>query len=305
MLSRRNFVLGCMASSSLIPLRVGFASAGVNRQVKIIPSTSEKINPIGMGTWITFNVGRDEHLLYQRTKVLSAFFELGGQLIDSSPMYGSSEKVVGHGLEHLTSSRRTFAATKTWSSSVEEGRRQFEDSQTLWGRRQLDLLQVHNLVAWKDQLAMLRELKEQKLVRYIGVTTSHGRRHGELEKIIKSESLDFIQLTYNILDREAERSLLPMAQDKGVAVIANRPFQGGRLFNQLRNHALPSWHAEIGCMNWAQFFLRYIISHPAITCAIPATTQTAHMRQNMQSANPLPLPDEKQRSKMTRYLETL
>lgn len=302
-LDRRSFLLGSMASASLLATPDVWAGKRTRHLQKTIPSTLELINPIGMGTWITFNVGRDKHLLYERTKVLSTFFSLGGQLIDSSPMYGSSERVIGHALGHLTHAQNLFSATKTWSNSVAEGKRQFEDSQMLWERRQLDLVQVHNLVAWQDQLAMLSELKQQKLIRYVGVTTSHGRRHEELRKIIESQNIDFVQVTYNVLDREVETELLPLARDKGIAVIANRPFQGGRLFQRVTNKPLPRWSAELGCENWAQYFLRFIISHPAVTCTIPATSKTSHMQQNMQAALNMELPKEKQRKKMLNYLQ--
>lgn len=302
---RRSFMLGSLATAGLLTSPGAWAGKRVRHLQKTIPSTLELINPIGMGTWITFNVGRDEQLLYERTKILSAFFSLGGQLIDSSPMYGSAERVVGQALAHLTHAQNLFSATKTWTNSVQEGKRQFEDSQMLWERRQLDLVQVHNLVGWRDQLAMLSELKQQKLIRYIGVTTSHGRRHEELQKILTTQNVDFVQLTYNVLDREAESDLLPLARDKGIAVIANRPFQGGRLFNRIANSPFPEWAAELGCGNWAQFFLRFIISHPAITCAIPATSQLSHMQENMQSAFSFELPNEKQRQKMLNYLQGL
>lgn len=296
-------MIGSLASAGLLsspPLLAGRHPAHLK---KVIPGTKESINPIGMGTWITFNVGRDEHLIYERTKVLSTFFSMGGQMIDSSPMYGSSEMVVGNALNHLTHTRKLFSATKTWSNSAHEGRRQFGDSQMLWERRKLDLVQVHNLVAWPEQLAMLRELKQQKLIRYIGVTTSHGRRHEELLKIMQNEAIDFVQLTYNAIDRNAEETLLPLALEQGIAVIANRPFQGGNVFRHIRSKPIPNWCSELGIENWAQYFLRFIISHPAITCAIPATSKVAHMQENMGAASPGPLPDHIQRKKMLNYLQ--
>lgn len=297
---RRNLIKAGIALS-VFPLS-GFPSWSVaNTAGCKIHLSGEKLFPIGMGTWITFNVGRDKYLRKQRTRVLQTFFEHGGQLIDSSPMYGSSEQVVGHALSKLKNNKRLFSATKTWTSSVSEGRKQFANSQHFWGTKTFDLVQVHNLVAWREQLAMLQELKEQGLVRYLGVTTSHGRRHEELEKILETVPLDFIQLTYNIFDREAEKRLLPLALEKGVSVIANRPFRGGSLINSITNTPLPAWHLEAGCYNWAQMFLRFIVSHPAITCAIPATSRVEHMVENMQSINSVPFPDQRLRQKMFDY----
>ncbi|REL28770.1 aldo/keto reductase [Thalassotalea euphylliae] len=258
-----------------------------------------------MGTWITFNVGDDILLRNERTKVLETFFKLGGEMVDSSPMYGSAEAVMGYALNHIQSPAKLFAATKTWTSSPSEGKQQFVNSQQLWQQARFALLQVHNLVAWQQHLPMLRELKQQGLTKYIGVTTSHGRRHRELAKIMSNEAIDFVQLTYNILDREVENELLPLAQDKGIAVIANRPFQGGRLMQRFEQKPLPSWAIALGCENWPQYLLRFIISHPAVTCAIPATSKVAHMQENMSAANPMALPNATQRQQMVTYLNTL
>ena len=281
-------------------------SAGkTNTLLKQIPTSGESISPIGMGTWITFNVGNDIELRNQCAQVLNTFFALGGQMVDSSPMYGSSEAVLGYCFEQLNNEQNLFAATKTWTSSVSTGKQQFADSQNFWRQAQFDLLQVHNLVNWQQHLPVLQEFKRDRLVRYIGVTTSHGRRHSELIKIMKSQPIDFIQLTYNMLDREAEQQVLPLAQDRGIAVIANRPFQGGRLMDRFSGEKLPNWAADVGCFNWAQFFLRFIISHPAMTCAIPATSQVVHMKENMAALNDGPLANEKQRQQMLSYLATL
>ena len=225
-------------------------------------------------------------------------------MVDSSPMYGSSEEVVGYCLDKLNKHAEVFAASKTWTPSDSQGLAQFKDSQTLWRQKKLDLMQVHNLLNWQEHLAMLKELKAQGLIRYIGVTTSHGRRHGELQGIIENEEIDFVQLTYNMDDRKAEQQILPLAQEKGVAVIANRPLQGGRLIEHTLGKPLPTWAADLACHNWAQFFLKFVVSHPAISCAIPATSKLAHMGQNM-AAGRAELPSPKQRQRMLSYLQSV
>lgn len=260
----------------------------------VIPKTGEMLPAIGMGTWITFNVGRNLILRKRRTNVLQAFFSAGGKLVDSSPMYGASEFVVGEGLKR-TGTGNLFSATKTWTSSGEEGKQQFADSQSLWGLEKFDLLQVHNLVAWRKHFPYLRELKQQGTIRYLGITTSHGRRGEEVKRILQTEYVDFLQLTYNIADRETEAELIPLAREKGVAVICNRPFQGGRLPRICDGHPVPPWAVELGCKTWPQLLLKYVISTPGVTAAIPATSKVAHMQENMLSLRG-ELPNEQQRS---------
>lgn len=263
---------------------------------KKIPSSGESIPVIGMGTWITFNVGANPDARNDRTEVLKTFFKLGGGMVDSSPMYGSAEEVMGHALKGLGQPQAAlFSATKVWTSG--DGKEQIADSFKLWNVNQFDLFQVHNLMNWEEHLPYLLELKKQGKIRYVGITTSHGRRHAELEKLILEQPLDFVQLTYNMLDREVEQRLLPAALEKGVAVIANRPFQGGNLFNELAHKPLPKSAQAIGCKNWAQYFLKFVVSHPAVTCAIPATSQFAHMHENM-GAMRGKLPTAKQRETM-------
>lgn len=303
---RRRFLqqLGAISVATLLPGRLLAKTAPVDRALKTIPSTGEQIPAIGMGSYITFNVGASERLRRDRLEVLKAFFEHGGGMIDSSPMYGTSEAVLGHCLERLPGNHNLFSATKIWTSKEAEGPQQMKDSEKLWGLSEFDLQQVHNLVNWPAHLKYLGKLKEAGRIRYLGVTTSHGRRHRELETILRNEPIDFVQLTYNILDRETEERLIPLAQERGVAVIANRPFQGGRLMDRFQDKALPEWRDEVGVKNWADFFLKFIISHPGVTCAIPATSQVAHMHENM-GALTGPLPDQAGRQRMLAYLETL
>lgn len=264
---------------------------------RTIPSSSKTIPVIGMGTWLTFSIGDDSASRAVRVEILREFFNRGGVVIDSSPMYGSSQEVIGYCLQRLSNTGNLFAATKVWTPGRWLGIRQMVASLRLWGTVRFDLMQVHNLLDSKNHLPTLQEWKEQGRIRYLGVTTSHGRRHAKLEKIMREQPLDFVQFTYNILDREAEQRLLPLAQDRGIAVIINRPFQGGNLFGLVQGKPLPDWTNEFDCKNWAQFFLKFIVAHPAVTCTIPATSKVAHMQENMGALYGR-LPDEPMRRKM-------
>lgn len=307
-LSRRQFLI--IAGLAGLALKSQFlfantsgtsASSPITRR---IPGTDEVIPAIGMGTWITFNVGGDTKLVEQRTEVLRTFFDLGGTVVDGSPMYGSASDVVGEALEALGARDRVFAATKIWTGDESETREQAEQSRRRWGVERFDLLQVHNLLGWQGHLETLKAMKANGEVRYIGITTSHGRRHREFERIMESETLDFVQLTYNLLDREVEDRLLPLARERGIAVIVNRPFQGGSLFRRFQSKPLPGWAGEAGVGNWAEFFLKYIISHPAVTCAIPATSKVEHMKDNMGALYGA-LPNAEQRQRMADYVRSL
>lgn len=298
---RRAFLGLCGGLAALAMMPPARATARVE---KAIPSSGEVLPVIGMGSWLTFDVGNLPGERTQRMQVLEAFFALGGRLIDSSPMYGRAEEVIGEGLARLGRPPQLFAASKVWTPGRWLGVQQMEASQRLWGVECFDLMQVHNLLDWEVHLETLQEWKAAGRIRYLGVTTSHGRRHAELERIMRSHPLDFVQLTYNIRDREAEQRLLPLARERGMAVIANRPFGGGGLFRTVRGEMLPPWAAEAGCASWAQFFLRYAVSHPAVTCAIPATSQAAHMTDNMGAALS-PLPEPALRERMLRHFLAL
>lgn len=269
-----------------------------------IPSTGEVLPLIGLGTWITFNVGDDPPARERCTEVMHAFFEAGGRLIDSSPMYGSAQGVVGEGLARLRVQARVFAADKVWTGSAARGPAQAEASRRLWNLPRFDLLQVHNLLAWETHLPMLFEMKAAGRLRYVGVSTSEGRRHRELEQIMRSHPLDFVQVTYNIVDREVEARILPLARDRGIAVIANRPFQQGDLIRSIGRRPLPAWAAQIDCASWAQFILKFIVSHPTVSCAIPATTRVDHVRENLAAADGR-LPDASMRRRMAAHVESL
>jgi diketogulonate reductase-like aldo/keto reductase len=271
---------------------------------KAIPVSGEPVPTIVMGSWITYNVGNDPKRRAQCADVLQTFFDMGGGVIDSSPMYGSSEEVIGYCLERISNTQSLFSATKVWTLLQALGTSQMERSRQLWGVDRFDLIQVHNLLNWEGHLETLRERKAQGRIRYIGVTTSHGRRHDELEKIMAQEPLDFVQFTYNILDREAEMRLLPLAAERGLAVLVNRPFRRKELFRLFGHHPLPEWTREFDCANWARFFLKFIVSHPAVTCAIPATSRADHMRENMGALYGR-LPDRKMRERMIHHVENL
>ena len=279
-------------------------SAETEILTKPIPSTGERLPVIGMGTWITFNVGENAKARAVRVEVMRNFFSAGGGLVDSSPMYGSSEAVIGHCLAQLQNDQGLFSASKVWTLMQSLGIDQMERSERLWDERPFDLFQIHNLLNWKSHLETLREWKAKGRVRYIGVTTSHGRRHGDLAEIMERQPIDFVQFTYNILDREAEQRLLPLAADKGLAVIINRPFRRGGLIDMLDGKPLPAWAGEIGCTSWSQFLLKFIVSHPAVTCAIPATSRVDHMRENMVALRGS-LPDAGMRARMIDYVENL
>ena len=305
-MERRTFIAGSASAllASFAPQVAHTQPAGM--LTRPVPSSGENVPVIGMGTWITFNVGNSEALRQSRLEILRTFFELGGGVVDSSPMYGTAQDVLGWCLQRLpaNSSRNLVSATKIWTPAGGNGPEQMADARTLWGLPKIDIMQVHNLVDWQDHLKAIREARERGLVRYTGVTTSHGSRHDRLAHIMQTEPLDFIQLTYNVLDRKPESRLLPMAADKGIGVIVNRPFQRGSLIDRLESEPLPGWAADYGIANWPQFLLKFIISHPAVTCAIPATSQVGHMRENMAAMHG-PMPDAATRRKMLDYVEAL
>lgn len=255
-----------------------------------IPSSGESLPSIGMGTWITFDVPDNDSVINQRASVLKAFFDHGGAMIDSSPMYGRSEAVIGRCLEQIDDKSALFAASKIWTPVTFDGVAQLANSERLWRVPSMKLMYVHNLLNWKSHLSQLREWKEAGRIRYVGVTTSHGRRHDELERVLETEALDFVQLTYNLENRASADRLIPLAQDKGIAVIVNRPYARGRLIQKYRNQPLPGLAKELGCQSWAQYLLLFAISQPGVTAAIPATTRVDHMVENMQVMT-LAIPD--------------
>jgi diketogulonate reductase-like aldo/keto reductase len=304
-LNRRQFLaLGGVLLSSFVPQGV-HAAPMIHKSIRTrIPKTGEQIPVIGMGTSRTFEYGHDQQMLQQLQQVMQTFFDMGGGMIDSSPMYGDAQQVIGQLLPKVTGPKKLFAATKVWIDGKENGIEQMEESRRLWGIKRFDLMQIHNLVDWQTHLETLKEMKANGKIRYIGITTSHGRFHSELSRILKQQDFDFVQLTYNIGNRDVEKPLLEIAQDRAIAVIVNRPYQRGALFRQVRGKPLPAWARDFDCHSWGQFFLKYAVSHPAVTCAIPATTKVKHMKDNM-AAGQGRLPTAQERVKMLRYFESL
>jgi diketogulonate reductase-like aldo/keto reductase len=305
-LTRRQFIAtGAAIASSLAMPGVAFASTSTSTLIqKAIPKSGEDLPVIGMGTSRTFEGSNDPQLINTLKQVTQAFFDLGGGMIDSSPMYGSAQQFLGQILPQIKNKNSLFAATKVWTNGRQSGIEQMEQSRQLWGIERFDLMQIHNLVDWETHLQTLQQMKAEGGIRYIGITTSHGRYHDDLQSILRKHKFDFLQLSYNIADREVEQSLLSIAQDKGIAVIANRPYQRGSLFRKVKGMTLPDFAQEFDCSSWGQFFLKFVVSHPAVNCAIPATSKVHHMQDNMQAGRGR-LPDARQRQQMIRYFESL
>jgi diketogulonate reductase-like aldo/keto reductase len=248
-----------------------------------IPSTGEMLPVVGCGTYRTFDVGNDPKAQAGLADVLRVLFDAGGSVIDSSPMYGSSEAVVGAVLTQVSGHERAFVATKVWTQGREAGIQQMEESMRLLQQPRIDLMQIHNLVDWRTQLATLRDWKARGRIRYIGVTHYTSSAFPEVEAVMRSETLDFIQINYAADDRSAEESILPLARERGIGVIVNQPFGGGGLIGRLKDKPLPSWAAQIGCTSWAQLLLKFVLAHPAVTCVIPGTGRKQYMIDNVQA----------------------
>ncbi|MGI9285618.1 MAG: aldo/keto reductase [Pseudomonadales bacterium] len=268
-----------------------------------IPHTIEYLPVIGLGTAGNLAGMDDPETKKQLGAVMQTFFDRGGQLIDSSPMYGDAESAIGELLKGVKNKENLFAATKVWTYGREAGIKQMDQSFQRMGVKKMDLMQIHNLRDWQIHIATLREWKEQGKIRFLGITTSHGRDHAELERIMEIEKLDFVQFSYSMGERAAEQRLLPLAADKGIATLINRPFQRGDLFKAIKGKKLPKWAAEFDCSSWGQFFLKFVVSHPAVTCAIPMTSKVKHMADNM-GASYGGLPDEATRAKMVSLIES-
>ncbi|MGA0127971.1 MAG: aldo/keto reductase [Burkholderiales bacterium] len=263
---------------------------------KLIPRTSEALAAIGLGTYSVFDSPVLQNKDGSMGQTLKIFVEQGGQIIDSSPMYGNAENVVGDLLQKLNLTKKIFYATKVWTRGIESGRRQISQSFKYFRTNTIDLFQIHNLLDWKTHLPTIEKLKDEGAIRYVGITHYHEGSYPELEKLIKTKLFDFVQLNYSILERKAANSVLPTAQFEGVGVIANRPFaSGSSLFQMVKDKPVPEWATKIGCQEWAQLFLKYVISHPAVTVAIPATGNPVHMSQNMAAGTGSLLSDDEQK----------
>ena len=303
-MATRRTVLQQMLLAAAATLPFPIAAQQNSLLTRPIPSTGEPLPVVGLGTWITFNVGGDRELQDSCAAVMAAFFEAGGKLIDSSPMYGSSQPTIGYGLKKLGYPQALFSAEKVWISDPASGPSQIEQSSRYWGVPRFDLMQVHNLLSWQRHLETLFAMKAGGKLRYVGITTSEGRRHNDIERILETQAIDTVQLTYNVLDREVEARILPLARERGIAVIVNRPFRQGDLIRRLARYPLPGWASEAGASSWAQFLLKFIVSHPAVTCAIPATASVEHVRENMAAAAGV-MPDEALRRRMADHVRQL
>jgi len=271
--------------------------------MRTIPSSDEKLPVVGLGTWRTFDVELTSDTRRQLEDVLSLFVKFSGRVIDSSPMYGRAEQVIGDLTATLGIRDKLFVATKVWTRGKESGISSMERSMGRLRTKRIDLMQVHNLVDVHTHLATLREWKEQGRIRYVGITHYESGAFGEVEKIMRSEKLDFVQINYSVMEREAEERVLPLARERGIAVIVNRPFGGGDLFARARAKQLPDWAAEFDVRSWAQFFLKWIAAHPAVTCAIPATDNPRHLEDNMQGGIGR-LPGAKMRQRMVELISS-
>jgi aryl-alcohol dehydrogenase-like predicted oxidoreductase len=292
MFSRRGFLQAGVALALSPRLD---AAPGATMNTRPIPRSQEALPCVGLGTWQTFDTGNSAPLL----EVVREFFAAGGRVIDSSPMYGRAEEVTG---DLVTGAGATpFLATKVWTNGRNEGIAQMERSFQRMRTKRMDLMQIHNLLDWKTHLPVLREWKQAGKIRYLGVTHYAHSAFEELERLVRKESLDFVQLPYSIADRAVEKRLLPAAKDTGTAVLVMRPFAEGDLFARVKGKSLPPFAADFDCTSWAQFFLKFILGHPAVTCPIPATSKVTHLRDNV-LAGAGRLPDEATRQKMVAHL---
>jgi len=304
MVDRRTLLKGVISAASLPAMSIALGEDRAAAIARTIPSSGERLPVIGMGSMHTFDVEKDAATVARLTEVLQAFFDNGGALLDSSPMYGNAEAMLGDVLQGVKRKDAMFTATKVWTEGKQQG---IDDMYRSMGRMRVtyfDLMQIHNLKDWRTQIETLKEWKAEGKIRYIGATTSHGRRHDELIEAMQAETFDFVQFTYNIADREAEKRLLPMARDKGAATLINLPFGRATLFEKVRGKPLPDWATEFDCSSWAQFFLKFCLADPAVTCLIPATSKPHHMIDNM-AAGFGRLPDKAMSRRMINYMESL
>ncbi len=299
-MNRRNFLqnLKTLGIFSLAPDWININQGILTRT---IPSSGEKLPVIGLGTWQTFDVSDSADEREPLKEVLKTLIAKGGSVVDSSPMYGKSEAVVGDLSTALSLNDMLFIATKVWTQGKENGIRQMKESFRLLHREKIDLMQIHNLTDWQTHLKTLREWKEQGKIKYIGLTHYVNSAHEKLHSIIEKEQVDFIQINYNMLDRHAADYLLPFAKEKNVAVMINQPFESGSLFQKVKGKKLPEWAREFDCNSWGQFFLKYILSNPAVTCVIPGTSKPHHMLDNLGAAFGK-LPTQKQRAEMVKFI---
>jgi diketogulonate reductase-like aldo/keto reductase len=298
----RRACLHHLSALSLIPATLAAMPVTATMLKRKIPSSGELVPAIGLGTWQTFDAGNNAAGREPLKEVLKTLLDKGGSIVDSSPMYGSSEKVVGDLSTELNLNSKLFIATKVWTTGKDEGIAQMNRSFNFLQRKQLDLMQIHNLVDWQIHLKTLRDWKEQGRIRYLGITHYTESAYTTIENILKNNPVDFLQINYSMLSRTAEQRLFPLAKEKGIAVIINQPFEEGALFQRVKGKTLPAWTAEFDCNSWGQFFLKFILSQSAVTCVIPGTSKPHHMADNA-GAGFGALPNENQRQQMLRFIE--
>ena len=291
-------LIGATAAGAFLPIGSSrlFAADKSSRLLRAIPSTGEKLPVVGLGTAVAFDV-RGSRQMAPLTEVLTHFVKQGGKLIDTSPAYGNAESVIGELAGKAGLTKSLFFATKVWTKSKQEGLTQMERSLELFRTKTIDLVQVHNLADIDRQMTSLREWKAKGRIRYTGITYSEDRGHAAVEEMMKIHKPDFVQINYSLMDRAAAQRILPLARDMGMGVIINRPFGGGGIFQVISAKPLPAWTAEFDCHSWAQFLLKWIVSHPAVTCVIPATNSPQHLVDNMGAGVGRP-PDAKERERM-------
>ena len=293
-------LMGCVAATTLISPTL-FASNSNTIMKRNIPSSGEELPVVGLGTWQTFDVGQNQEQRSELLEVLKEMKSLGGVMIDSSPMYATSEAVVGDLCQNITNNNHFFYATKVWTNGKSAGIKQMNTSMHKMQRTNMDLMQIHNLVDWKTHIKTLRDWKAEGKIRYFGFTHYTNDSHDTLAKLIKQEKPDFVQFNYAINDRNAENNLLNVARDNGTAVIINRPYNGGSLFGLVKGKSLPNWAKDFDITSWGQYFLKYILSHEAVNCVIPGTSKVKHVKDNMQAGYGR-LPNTDERKRMVKYL---
>ena len=303
-MTRRGLFRMVAAGATVLAGGDALGAATQTQLKRSIPRSGELLPAVGLGTSLTFDVGTSPAERAPLREVLQKFVELGGSVVDTAPMYGRAEAVVGDLAHELGVRDRLFLATKVWIEGREAGMREMETSMQRLRSTRLELMQVHNLVDVETQLQTLRAWKKQGRIRYLGITHYTASAYAALERLMQKGELDFVQFNYSLVEREAEQRLLPLAQARGIGVIVNRPFARAGLFGKVRGTPLPGWAAEFDCASWAQFFLKYILAHPAVTCVIPATSKVKHLVDNMQAGLGR-LPDAKTREKMVAYLKTV
>lgn len=293
-------LLAALGISTAAPRWVSFADSILKRA---IPSTNELLPTIGLGTWKTFDVGPSAQEREPQKNILINLMGKGGSVVDTSPMYGASETIIGDLSVRLGNNDDLFIATKVWTTGKEAGIVQMNKSFNLLKRKQIDLMQIHNLVDWRTHYKTLQQWKEEGKIKYVGITHYVDSAHEEVMNIMKSVKLDFVQINYSITARNLEQKLLRLAEEKKVAIIVNQPFNGGSIFNLVRNKNVPTWAKEFDCSTWPVFFLKYMLADPAVTCIIPGTSNPLHMTENL-LAGIGKLPNADQRKRMISFIES-